>query len=291
MRNVLALLLLILAPSPAFADPNAPASRPTATILRPGDVPVGSLGSPLGSYLTLEGHRVDGFKTGVETLLIDTINGKRRDAPIGIWVDNEQLPPPPFRCTVKGYEMARMLGVPPAVEQAAKEAGENIGLPQAGWQVQLYFVALSPVALKDVALKSDPVAAIRSALPEGWTILKVEDNTYPPHRPAGKGKAIFLLPRYGGRVDVVVYIMPSDYQDGEKVPREVKAWTSDRARLIGAAPTFKVYFWEAYGQLLAPGWPTATDDILKALLKRSSSVSQSAPQRPIRQGVPNGQIQ
>ncbi len=46
----------------------------------------------------------------------------------------------------KGYETATMAGVPPAVIQAAKDAGEDISLPQVGWQVHLFFVALSEKA-------------------------------------------------------------------------------------------------------------------------------------------------
>jgi hypothetical protein len=286
MKNVLAIFLLILAPSPAYADPNAPAGRRRATILHPPDVPIGTLRFCLGSYLTIEGRRDDaGWKTA-QQLLIDTINGKRLDDSIGIWVENVELPPPQFRCVLKGYEMARMIGVPPAVEQAEKEAGEKGGFVQPGWQVQPYFVALSHVALKDVALRTDPVAAIRSALPEGWTI-KVEDDAYPPHRAAGKGKAILLRPSYRERAEVVVYLMPSDYQDGEKVPTEVKAPTSHPASVIGEVPSLKVYFWAADGYFTAAGWPTVADDILKALLKTTSSVSRSEPQPPNRRDVPN----
>jgi len=198
-----------------------------------------------------------------------------------------------------------MIGVPPAVEQAEqaeKKAGEktgvvqpgfqsdlNIPFNQAGWQVQPYFAALSPVALKDVALKSDPVAAIRSALPQGWTV-KVEDDTYPPHRAAGKGKAILLRPSYRESAEVIVYLMPSDYQDGERVSAEVKAPTSHPASVIAEVPPFKVYFWAADGYFTASGWPTVADDILKALLKRSSSVGRSEPPRPIRAGVTKGQL-
>ncbi len=207
------------------------------------------------------------MKTGIETLLIDRINGKRLDHPIGIWVDNMDLPPAQFRCILKGYETVRMLGTPPAVEQAAREAGKDISLPQAGWKMQLYFVALSDVALKDVAIKSKPIAAIRSALPEGWTILKVEENSYPSDSPKGEGKAIFLVSTHSEAVDVIVFIMPADYQDGRKVSKPGQARTTNHAALIAKSPTAKVYLWERFGQFSAPRWPTMTDDILKALLK------------------------
>lgn len=289
---------------PGVADAKAPATRPTGTVLHSREAPIGSLGFRLGSPLTLEGNRDDDFKTGDQTLLIDTVNGKRLGEHIAIWVENVELPPPQFRCVLKGYEMARMIGVPPAVEQAEKaekKAGEktgvlqpgfqsdlNIPFVQAGWQVEPYFVALSHVALKDVALKSDPVAAIRSALPEGWTI-KVEDDTYPPHRAAGKGKAILLRPSYRQSAEVIVYLMPSDYQDGEKVSTEVKKPTSHPASVVAEVPSCKIYYWDANGHFAA-GWPGGADDILKALLKTSSSVSQPPPQQRMRQGKPNGQI-
>jgi hypothetical protein len=302
MKNVLALALLILGPSPVYADPNAPANRPRNSILHPPDVPIGSLGFPLGSYLKLEGRREDGGMAGDQTLLIETINGKRLGNRSVIWVENVRLPPPQFRCVLRGYETVRMIGDPPALEQAEKEAGENVGLVQRGfqsdlnvrfvqpgWQVEPYFVALFPVAIEDVALKSDPVAAVRAALPDGWTI-KVEDGTYPPHRAAGKGKAIFLLPSYRDGAEVIVYLMPSDYRDGEKVTAEVKAPTSHPASVIGAVPSFKVYLWAAGGYFTASGWPTVTDDILKALLKARTVASRSEPEQPIRGGTPNGKF-
>jgi hypothetical protein len=268
MKNVLVLVLLIFATRPAYADPNAQASRPTASILHPGEVPIGSLGFPLGSCLTLEGHRVDGSKSGTQSLRIDTINGKRLDIPIGIWVDNVDLPPPEFRCSLKGYESARMLGVPPAVQQAAREAGRDISLPQAGWQVQLYFVALTHVALRDVVLDSDPVAAIRSALPERWTILKVEENAYPPGRAEGRGKAVSLgdavIPGRPAAILVVVFIMPASYQDHGEVAQYWRARTTDPATIIVTTPTAEVYL-VSMGKFSARGQLGLTDNIFKKL--------------------------
>jgi hypothetical protein len=255
----IALVLLVLISSPAFSN-DAPPMRP---VLHGGEVPIGRLGYPLGSYLTIEGVRADGLKTGIRTLIVDTINGKRLDKPIEMWIDNADLPPK-FRCTIKGYEAIRMLGVPPATIVAAKEAGKNVGLPQAGWQVQLYFAALSDIALKNAALKRDPVAAIRSALPQGWAILKVEENAFPADLPNGKGKAI-LLGRGGEETDAIVYIMPADYQDGGEHLKSKLSRTIP-AKLIATVPTAKIYLWERFGQLSAPGWPGMWDDVPKSLL-------------------------
>lgn len=239
-------------------------------VLRTGDRPIGSLGFPIGDYLTLEGKRAHGIKTGTQTLLVDAVNGKRLDSPVGIWIDNVDLPPE-FRCRLNGYETIRTLGVPPAVEQAAKETGKDICLPQAGWQIQLYFVALCNVVLKDATLVNDPPAAIQSVLPAHWSILKVEDNAYPPNRPKGNGKAIVL--GCHSTVDVVLYIMPGDYRDGGTIPQPGQPRTTNPATLVATTSTAKIYLWEKFGQFSASGWPSLTDDVIKALLKPANDPS------------------
>jgi len=275
MKNMLVLALLTLATSTTCSEQDAFASPPTAPVLDVGIVPIGRLGFPIGSYLTIEGRRAEGFKTGVSTLLLDSINGKRPNSPLEIWIDNVVLPPPEFRCTLKGYEMVRMIGTPPAVEQAAKEAGKEITYPQAAWQVFVYFVALSDVMLKDTVLKSNPVAAIRSVLPKGWSIEKVEENAYPPQRAKGKGKAIFLASNrwaWDKAADVVVYIMSADYQDGGKdlTPGRI---TTNPARLMATIPTAKIYLWGKDGQSIGfGGWHKMSADILKAIVKQDIEV-------------------
>jgi hypothetical protein len=122
-----------------------PAKGPRVPELRTGIVPIGSLGEPLGRYLEIEGTRVEGFKLGVRTLRVDTVNGRKLREPIPIWVDNVDLPEAE-RCVLKGYEDCRMIVQPPAVEEAARESGKVIGQPQAGWQMQMFFVATSAVS-------------------------------------------------------------------------------------------------------------------------------------------------
>ncbi|MEX0774398.1 MAG: hypothetical protein WD042_01665 [Phycisphaeraceae bacterium] len=112
-------------------------------VLKTGIVPIGSLGHPLGSYLTLEGKRADGFKTGVRTLIVEKINGVALDKPRAIWVDNLDLPGE-THVILKGYESIRMIGSPNAYVEAMKELGKEALMPQAGWQVQCFFVALRP---------------------------------------------------------------------------------------------------------------------------------------------------
>ncbi len=135
-------LPLLLAAAGFLICQTGAASAPP--ILHAGDVPLGSLGHPVGSYLTIEGIRLEGFKTGVSTLRVDTVNGQKLKEPVAIWIDNLDLPRA-RRCKIKGYETLRMIGKPPAEVKAAEEAGGEAGLPQAGWQVQLYFVSLSVV--------------------------------------------------------------------------------------------------------------------------------------------------
>ena len=118
-------------------------------------------------------------------------------------------------------------------------------------------------------LKSDPVAAIRSALPNGWAILKVEENAYPPLRPKGKGKAIYFYSpqqKVGVMQDKasVVYIMPADYDDGGEAPTHGQAQKFPAA-LILTTPTAKVYLLGNETPYTATGWPTLKDDILKAI--------------------------
>lgn len=108
-------------------------------------IPKGRLGHPLGTYLTIEGVRAEAGKVGTQTLLVDTINGKKLDEPIGVWIDNVASLPKGELCVIKGYESGKMIGTPPAAIEAAKEAGKDITVPQAGWQFYRFFVMTSSV--------------------------------------------------------------------------------------------------------------------------------------------------
>jgi hypothetical protein len=127
------------------AQTNNPAAEPNPVKLHTGDVPIGSLGLPVGSYLTIEGLRTDGVKTGSQTLLVDTVNGAKLAEPVGIWVENMDALPG-GRCVLKGYETLRMIGAPPAYFAAAREAGREATAPQLGWRVDLYFLVTSVVS-------------------------------------------------------------------------------------------------------------------------------------------------
>ncbi len=153
-------LLLLVAGGFVFAPhvvarPKGAARTEKPPVLRTGAVPVGSLGHPLGSYLTVEGVRLDAVKTGVSTLRVDTVNGRKLPEPVRILVDNLDLPKDK-RCKIKGYESARMIGKPPAVSDAEEEQGKPALEPQAAWQVQLYFVALRVLKPQGLRIRGRP---------------------------------------------------------------------------------------------------------------------------------------
>ena len=118
------------------------------TTARAEDIPGGKLGHPLGTYLTIEGVRAEEGKVGVNTLLVDTVNGKKLDAPVGIWVENVDALPKDTRCILRGYESGKMIGLPHEVAEK-----EKLPLPAAGWQFFRYFIVTSVVEPKDLQKK------------------------------------------------------------------------------------------------------------------------------------------
>jgi len=119
------------------------------------DIPDGGLGHPLGTYLTIEGVRApQQYMTDtVNTLLVDTVNGKKLDTPVRICVENVESLPKDTHCILRGYETGSMIGTPPAVIEAAKEDGKDVSLPQVGWQFHRVFIVLSVVEPKDLKKK------------------------------------------------------------------------------------------------------------------------------------------
>ena len=116
------------------------------------------------------------------------------------------------------------------------------------------------------SIVSDPVAAVKKALPDGWTILKVEENTYPSYRPKGNGKAIFLGQEgkkyLKQQYSAVLHLMPKDYDDGGADPTKGQA-QSWPARLIATTQDKKVYLWPGPK---AEDWETVQQDLLKVLI-------------------------
>lgn len=103
-------------------------------------VPMGLLGHRIGTYLEIEGTRLERGKVGHQTLLVDRVGNSRLDRPVGIWIENLPLPTG-VRCVVRGYETGRWIGLPPEVERA-----ESMPPRQAGWQFQRFFVPTSVLA-------------------------------------------------------------------------------------------------------------------------------------------------
>ncbi|QDT97410.1 hypothetical protein [Gimesia aquarii] len=94
------------------------------TPLRPRQ-PGGYLNATLGTYLTIEGVLYEGNgKVESNTIVIDTVDGKKLEKTILIKVDNVRLPTK-TRCILKGYELGRMVGRPPAEYALYKELGKN----------------------------------------------------------------------------------------------------------------------------------------------------------------------
>jgi len=100
-------------------------------------VPMGRLGHPIGTFLRIEGRRLESGKVGKRTLLVERVNERELSPAVGIWVDNIDLPVG-ARCSISGYESGRWIGVPPEVARA-----EGLLPRQAEWQFQRFFVATS----------------------------------------------------------------------------------------------------------------------------------------------------
>jgi len=111
-------------------------------------MPMGHLGYPLGTYLTIEGvtTNLDKARTQIEALIVDKINETKLITPTGIWISNIGsfgLLPKGERCVLKGYESGQMIGVP---DEVAKT--ENLPPNQACWQFYKYFIITSIVQPK-----------------------------------------------------------------------------------------------------------------------------------------------
>jgi hypothetical protein len=117
--------------------------------------PGGILGDSLGWYVTIEGILYDGIgKVESNTLVVDTIDGKKLQKPVFVLVRNVSLPAKE-RCILKGYELGEMIGRPPAEYAAAREQGKDAEelarRDQTIWRWRPYFVVL--IAAKPAGLE------------------------------------------------------------------------------------------------------------------------------------------
>ena len=106
---------------------------------------MGRLGSPLETYLAIEGVRSERGKGGARTLLVDKLGDQQLDPPVGLWIENIALPEG-VRRVLKGYESGRWIGIPDKVLEATGEPA-----PQTPSQFFIHFLATSveqPATLK-----------------------------------------------------------------------------------------------------------------------------------------------
>lgn len=189
IRNliVLAAAFLVGASLPCFAVP-----PPFPTGQKNVAPPVGLLGYPIGSYLTIEGVRAEQGKVGVHTLLVDTINGHKLDKPVGLWIENQELPQGERR-VLKGYETGEWIGTPDEVLRATGGPA-----PQAKWQFGFLFVVIGDEqpAAKD---KTEPSPIKSSPLPGGNKPLTVEEAAQTGAETAAKDiqAGVFRILYYG----------------------------------------------------------------------------------------------
>lgn len=144
--------------------PVAPGGAISATVT--ARQPGGLLRDQLGTYLTIEGVKLEGGKVESSTLLVDTVDGNELDKPIslvirGAAVLNHNLQPAGLalstqqRCIFKGFESGEMVGIPPAVAAAAKEQGwQEVPMSPVQWLWRPYFVALVVVKPKGLELRA-----------------------------------------------------------------------------------------------------------------------------------------
>jgi hypothetical protein len=110
---------------------------------------MGRLGRPIGTYLTISGVRAEPReegKVGTYTLIVDTVDGMRLDHPARVRIENVRILPSGTRCTFRGYESGKWIGVPREVLEATGSPG-----PQAVWQFARFFIVVlidEPATLK-----------------------------------------------------------------------------------------------------------------------------------------------
>ena len=160
--------------------------RQDRPVVHLGDRPIGSLGVPVGDYVTIEGVAVAG-----RLLNVDTLNGRKLETPVAITVEDIEPPPKEGRVVLKGYETLKMIGVPPGEEAAAREEHRELQLPQAVWQAYLSFVATSVISPKTLQLQRyesfDYLRSVRAGDDIGAAVRKELDN-----RPSVDSKVEFL---------------------------------------------------------------------------------------------------
>ena len=125
--------------------------------------------------------------------------------------------------------------------------------------------AAPPPAPASNTLVSDPVAAVKSVLPKGWTVLAVKEHTSPFYLAKGDGTQIVAgvseqqEPSGKTRVLFQIWIMPPDYEGGAVDPGR-GAYQTTPPRLLAEGKNAKVYVWGLQSGDLH-------DTLIKALFK------------------------
>ena len=113
----------------------------TSFALATEKLPMGKLGYPIGTYLTIEGHRAkDNIKGGSKrNLLVDTVNGKKLQKSITMDIKlGRRYLPKDTMIRIRGYESGRMVGKPHDPTKVEPEP-----LQQTTWHFYKYFVMTS----------------------------------------------------------------------------------------------------------------------------------------------------
>jgi len=109
-------------------------------------------------YVTVEGVPYDACgKVESNSLVVDTVDGKKLDKPLLVVVKNVVLPAK-TRCVLKGYELGEMIGRPPAEYDLYRELGKDTQelaeRDATPWRWRPYFVPLVAVEPKGLEVST-----------------------------------------------------------------------------------------------------------------------------------------
>ena len=164
------LILLLASYCTLSAQTNNALAEPKPIKRDHSGVPIGTLGFPVGTYLTIEGVKEKSSLKYDQHWLVDTVNGSKLAEPVSIVMQTANGSTNGTRCGFKGFETLQMIGPPPGYVAAAKEAGRrdivrNLEQEQDGWQLLFYFMDTSGMSTRNFmlhgfALGNRPVAAL-----------------------------------------------------------------------------------------------------------------------------------
>ena len=126
IQNLIPILFLAAFCTVSAQTNNAPVEPQSIKVANNG-VPYGTLGFPVGTYLTIEAvwqappHDV--MCAPRNLWLVDTVNGGRLAKPVEIMIETTNSFNEGVRFTFKGYETCKMMGMAPGEEEAYKESG------------------------------------------------------------------------------------------------------------------------------------------------------------------------